>query len=106
MKKLIKQLGLLLLCVFGVIHTTQANVLSENPKNITTLEKAIKEIESKTTYTFIFDKNTVDLTESVQFSFDENNIQKTLDNLVKDKGLSYKIMNRKIILYKQKNNIN
>lgn len=106
MKTQVKQLALILLCVFGFLLPIQARAFVEIGQNTITLKEAIKQIEKSTSYTFMFDKNIIDLAEQVELNIDVSNIEKTLDHLLKNKGLSYKLMNNQIILSKQKKDNN
>lgn len=65
------------------------------------LGEAIKQIEKETDYTFMYDKNSINLEEYVSFVLDSSNIQKTVNTLLKsNKSLTFKIINRQIILSK------
>ena len=66
--------------------------------NTTKLENALDIIEKQSEYYFIFNRQQVDITQSVSFNMDNKSIDEILDELFRNTDISYDIMGRQIIL--------
>jgi iron complex outermembrane receptor protein len=64
------------------------------------LTEILKSIEKTSEFIFIYNKSNVDLSEKKNISVRDQNIETVLDMLFKDTGVTYKIDDRQVFLYK------
>lgn len=64
------------------------------------LTEILNSIEKTSEFIFIYNKNIVDLSEKKNISVRDQNIETVLDILFKDTGVTYKIDDRQVFLYK------
>lgn len=83
-----------------IIHTTlhAQQTIDLGLKDVS-IEKAIKEIEKKTNYSFMFD-NSLDLTEKITADYKNESVNSILNSLFQRRGITYDISGNRIILKK------
>ncbi|MFC2138215.1 TonB-dependent receptor [Bacteroidota bacterium] len=89
---------LLLLVVFqtSANYSQQVNV-TLSLKDIT-LKEALKEIESQTDYTFLFDNSKVNVSQKVNVEFDNSDINQVMEGILNNTDINYKIEDKHILL--------
>lgn len=90
---------LILLSVFAV----SARTYSQNTKlnlslSNTTVEDVFKEIENSSEFYFFYQENEIDLGRKVNLDFKDANIQTILNTILDGTGLSYKVVDRYIVI--------
>jgi TonB-linked SusC/RagA family outer membrane protein len=77
------------------------NLLSErihlNVDNVT-LKDALKEIERQSEFTFLYNDAAIDMNQTVSVSTSEVTVNDLLDEILADRGISYKIIDNQIVL--------
>jgi type II secretory pathway component GspD/PulD (secretin) len=63
------------------------------------LSEAIKRIETATKYTFFYDVNKTDLTQSVNLNAKNSTIEEAIAQLLKSSGLTFSITDRQIAVF-------
>lgn len=63
-----------------------------------TIEEVLTQIEQKTHYCFVYDKDKINVNKRVSLKVRNQNIQKVLDELLTPNGIAYKIDNKNIVL--------
>ncbi len=94
-----KPLLTLILCLLLQVNTTifsQTNVSLEL-KDVT-IEQVLNQIESKTSYRFLYNKELVDTSKKVSINSKDLNIDKVLDQIFKGLQISYSINGKQIVL--------
>ena len=97
-----------IILIIGMLHAS-AEVYSQNGNEVSvnlinvTLPEAIKHIESKTDYLFIFNPNDIGRSNvRVSIAADNQSIEKILDALLKGTGLEYTVRGRHLVLHPKK----
>ena len=95
-----------LLLMISMLHVSaevysQRNRLSLEIKDMT-LKEAMKQIEAKTDYLFLYNSGDIKSDINLNINIKNQNIEKVLDELLKDTDLEYAIRGRHIILRPQK----
>ncbi len=91
--------SLLLLSVFAVNARSYSQVtrLDLSLKN-TTVEDVFNEIENTSDFYFFYQESEIDLTRKVNLNFKGASIQTILDTILEGTGLSYKVLDRYIVI--------
>jgi TonB-dependent starch-binding outer membrane protein SusC len=92
----------------------QANTYSQNTKvtlqlEDVTIEKVLKEIESKTEFKILYNDKEIDYNRIVSVNFKKEKVSKILDQLFVNSNVSYELVDKQIVLKKDanlKSNIN
>jgi len=93
---------LFLCCIIQTISTkafSQTTELSLNLKNVS-VEQVLNQIEAKTTYRFLYNKNMVDVNHKVSIVCKKQNVSQTLDQIFKGLDIAYTINGKQIVLSK------
>lgn len=93
-------LCLLLLSLFGTMATetySQINKLSMELKN-TTVKSVLEEIEDQTDFFFLYSEKMIDVNRKVSIGVTDAGIEKILERLFANSGVSYTIKGRQIVL--------
>ncbi|MGQ8337466.1 TonB-dependent receptor [Sunxiuqinia sp. A32] len=69
-----------------------------------TLEDAFSRIEDNSKYVFFYNADQVQLDQIVNLNIENLNIEEILTELLKDKGISFNIIDRRIVLFPEKDN--
>ena len=77
---------------------SQETRLSVNLEN-TTLENALNQIEQQTQFVFFYNADQIQLDDRVSIKANESNIEDVLNRLFEGKNITYKIIDRRIVLY-------
>ena len=78
-------------------QTTKISISVDEMK----LEKILLEIENQSKYRFAYDKEEIAIDQNISIDFQNLDIEDVLQRLFLDNGISYKIINRQIVLSKQ-----
>ena len=92
-----------LIIVVGLLEVS-ASVYSQQTKlsmslNNVTLEDAFRKIEDCSNFIFFYNADQVQLDQRVSLNAENKNIDEILSDLLKDKGISFKVTDRRIVLY-------
>ncbi|OFY00197.1 MAG: SusC/RagA family TonB-linked outer membrane protein [Bacteroidetes bacterium GWF2_42_66] len=92
-----------LLIVSGLLEVS-ASVYSQQTKlsmslNNVTLEDAFRKIEDSSNFVFFYNADQVQLDQRVSLNAENKSIDEILTDLLKDKAISYKVTDRRIVLY-------
>lgn len=93
---------LFLCCILQTISTkafSQTTELSLNLKNVS-VEQALNQIEAKTTYRFLYNKDMVDVNHKVSIVCKKQSVSQTLDQIFKGLDIAYTINGKQIVLSK------
>lgn len=96
------------LLFFSVLITQASNSYSQETKLSLRLKSAsikdiCKEIEAKSDYIFVFSDNTKKIIEKkVNIEANSKNIMDVLDDVLSESGLSYRIIDKQIVVYREK----
>ena len=99
-------LALILLSVIAVSAKTysQSTKLNLSLYN-TTVEDVFKEIENNSEFYFFYQENEIDLTRKVNLDFKNTDVQTILNTVLDGTGLSYKVVDRYIVITSGTGNI-
>ncbi|NJO91902.1 MAG: hypothetical protein HC831_25250 [Chloroflexia bacterium] len=91
-----------LLCVVATFQISaatysQSTRISLNMKNVD-IRDAFREIEMKSGLSFLYYENAAEFKKSVNINADNLSVPDIMDRLLKETGLSYKILNNKFIV--------
>ena len=104
---IIKICSLLLVCcnvmAFGADNHTRDPLVSVNMKNAT-LESVLNYIEETTSYSFLYNKQQVDVGQRIDISQKDQPISVILDILFKGSDITYSINGKQIVLSKSRSN--
>ena len=90
---------LVLLSVFAVNARTYSQITKLNLSlTNTTVEDVFKEIENSSDFYFFYQENEIDLQRKINLDFKDVNIQTIMDTILDGTGLSYKILDRYIVI--------
>ncbi|MCI9844600.1 SusC/RagA family TonB-linked outer membrane protein [Flavobacterium pectinovorum] len=94
------------LLLFAFILNSQASTYSQATKvNITlnngTVEDFFKKVEKSTSYKFLYHVGEINLDYKVNVSAKDKPLNQILDEVFKGKNISYKLLNKQIVLYKE-----
>lgn len=92
-----------LLIVVGLLEVS-ASVYSQQTKlsinlNNVTLEDAFRKIEDNSNFVFFYNADQVQLDQRVSLSVENKSVDEILSYLLKDKAISFKVTDRRIVLY-------
>lgn len=93
---------LLLFCAFNLSAQVKKKLITISFSNIP-LSEAMKRVEQVSSYTFFYDAKQIDTTQKVSLNVKEEAIEKTMNQLLKDTHIVYKVTNTQIALLPQKN---
>lgn len=101
-------LTLLLVCLFlpswiSAGHAQQKSITLDVKD--TPIKEILKRIEQQTVYTFVYDENELDVNREVDLKVTRSSITQTLDALLKDSNISYRLNDRQILLFQKKNGV-
>ena len=88
------------LAAFGNNNPSQDGTLSLNMQNVT-VERVLNQIETETDYTFLYNKQMVDVTRKVSITVKNKPIKIVLASLFDGSGVSYSIDGKQIVLSKE-----
>lgn len=88
------------LAAFGNNNPSQDGTLSLNMQNVT-VERVLNQIETETDYTFLYNKQMVDVTRKVSITVKNKPIKIVLASLFDGSGVSYSIEGKQIVLSKE-----
>ena len=95
---------ILVLLTFGLFHSENIQAqnagISVSLKN-KPLELAIRAVEKQSDFTFVYDSHVVDVKKKVTVSVRSADISNVLNKIFAGTGISYKVLNNKIILSKK-----
>ncbi len=77
---------------------SQQTKLSLSMGNVT-LEEVFRRIEDNSKYVFFYNAEQVQLDQKVNLNVENQKIEEILTNLLKDKGITFKVVDRRIVLY-------
>ncbi len=99
---MLKKITLLTCCAFLTLFPTLVSAQQKIDLNLkdVTLKNAIKEIEKKTSYSFMFD-GSLDLTPKVSVDSKNESVNAILNTLFRGKGIVYEISGNQIVLKKE-----
>ncbi|MDR1381370.1 MAG: TonB-dependent receptor [Tannerella sp.] len=63
-----------------------------------TIPEALEELEKQTEYTFVYSSNVLDSKKLISLTVDRERLENVLERIFRDSGISYTIVNRKIVL--------
>ncbi len=86
--------------VFALESYSQATKLTLKHSD-TELEKVLKEIEKKSEFYFLYNKDLIDVEQKVEVDLEEKNIIEILDVLLAGKDIRYYVFDRQIVLSNQ-----
>jgi len=91
---------LIVVCLLEVSASvySQQTKLSMNLNNVT-LEDALRRIEDHSNFVFFYNVGQVQLDQRVSLNAENRSIDEILSDLLKDKPISYKVTDRRIVLY-------
>lgn len=97
-------LFLMVFCVFSAYSSTYAQKtrLNLNVQN-TEIKDILNEIENQTEFFFMYDNKQVDVERKVDVSVKSMNIDEVLKHLFEGTNITYKIVNRQILLFPKEN---
>lgn len=104
LKKIIRKMKITLIVVLlSAIQMFATGVYSQNAKfNLkkenTSIENVLSAIEDQSEYYFLYNGRLVDVTQKVSISIENQNIESTLKTLFNDTNISYKIIDRQVVL--------
>ena len=96
---------LIVCCVVQLANTqvySQSSTVSLDLKNVS-VEQVLNEIESKTTYRFLFNKELVDVNRKVTVKVNKQNISQVLNEVFKGTDVTFSINGKQIVLIKTEN---
>jgi TonB-linked SusC/RagA family outer membrane protein len=102
--KMIKIMRLTIFIVIITLSQTFAVSIYSQETKLTldmhgaTIEKVIDEIEKTTDFFFLYNKNMIDVDRKVDIQVEGEHVNKVLDKLFENTGVSYSIKNRQILL--------
>lgn len=82
---------------------SQQNKMSLKYANVT-LKDAFQAIEENSNYVFFYNAQQIQLDEKVSLNVENKSIEDILDELFQDKPISYKVIDRRIVLYPKSGN--
>jgi len=94
----------LMACLMQVSATvySQSTKFSFNIQNKQVVD-VLKEIEDKSEFRFFFQREQVDVTRKIDLKVNERSVEAILDQLFKDQGISYKVMQDNLIIITPEN---
>ena len=101
--KLVLKMKLTFIILMGCLMQVSATVYSQatkfsfNLQNKQVLE-VLKEIEDKSEFRFFYQREQVDVTRKIDLKVTERNVEAVLDELFKDQGVSYKVLQDNLII--------
>ena len=104
LKKIIRKMKLTLLIVLlSVVQIFANSVYSQNTRfslkqENTTIENVLRVIENQTEYYFLYNGKLVDVSQKVSINTDNQDIEKTLNELFRNTNISFKVYDRQIVL--------
>ncbi len=104
LKKVIRKMKLTLLIVLlSVIQIFATSVYSQNArislkKENTAIENVLKTIEDQSEYFFLYNGKLVDVTQKVNINVENQNLEKTLNELFRNTNIAYKVYDRQVVL--------
>lgn len=110
LKKVFRMVRITLFCFFlSLIQVLALDTYSQQTRvsiklNDQRLEDALKSIEEKSEFFFMYNKDLIDVDKLVSINLTDKTIQNVLDELLKGTDISYSIVNRQIILSNLKTN--
>ncbi|SFS49047.1 TonB-linked outer membrane protein, SusC/RagA family [Lutibacter maritimus] len=103
---------LLIISIFkiGANNYAQNTKITLNLQNVT-IEKVLNEIEVKTDFKFLFNRNDIDINKIVSVNVDKEKVKNILNNMFLDMPVSFELLDKQIIIkktleIKEKNQIN
>ena len=82
---------------------SQQNKMSLKYSNVT-LKDAFQAIEENSNYVFFYNAQQIQLGEKVSLDVENKSVEEILDELFIDKSISYKVIDRRIVLYPKSEN--
>jgi len=97
----------LFLMILGVLHSTasvsQTKRFNLNEKNIS-FKEVLKLIEEQSEFRFFYDEDKLNVDEKLTINMNNSSIEEVLDQLSKQTGIKFKILDNNFIVLKSKNN--
>jgi len=104
LKKIIRKMKLTLLIVLlSVVQIFANSVYSQNTRfslkqENTTIENVLRVIENQSEYYFLYNGKLVDVTQKVSINTENQDIEKTLNELFRNTDIAFKVYDRQIVL--------
>ncbi|MGV8094963.1 MAG: TonB-dependent receptor [Mangrovibacterium sp.] len=96
----------LFLMILGVLQSTasvsQTKRFNLNEKNIS-VKEALKLIEEQSEFRFFYEDNKLNIDEKINISISNSTIEEVLDQLLRQTGIEYKLMDNNFIVLKSEN---
>lgn len=106
LKKMCLIMRLTLIFTLFFVFNSLANTYSQNAKltlklQDATVEEVLHEIENQSEFIFIYETGTFSNTNSCNVKLENKNIEQVLSSLLEERGLSYKIDDRQVLIYRK-----
>src|SRR5690554_827370 len=102
--KVMRKTLFLLFCsvLFSQAATSYSQVFSFNLKS-TSIKDACREIERNSDYIFVFSDNSERvMSKRINVDVNSNNVEEILDTILSETGLTYRILDKQIVVYESK----
>ena len=104
-KRLLLIMKLTIFLIFAGLMTVSGSIYSQATKlslqmNQVTVLDVFKQIETQSEFVFIYKNETIDLNKKINVEMKESTVDVILDEVLKDLGLKYEIINKQIIVTK------
>lgn len=101
---------LLFLMTFVVVNSQAASYGQMGKFDFSLKNRSLKEvlnlIEDQTDYSFMFDNSVVDVSKKVTVEVNSTSVEAALDEVLKNTGIGYRIVNHQIMLYRLEQAVN